>query len=47
MAAERKKLFPENEYIFVTEDQAWNFLRKMQNQDLPTWAKKLLLYAES
>ena len=47
MAAERKILFPENEYIFVTEDKAWNFLKKMQKQDLPTWSRQLLNYAES
>ena len=30
----RKKLFPENKYITVTETQAWNFLRIFANKDL-------------
>ena len=30
----RKKLFPENEYITVTEAQAWNFLRNFANKDV-------------
>ena len=47
MAAYRKQLFPENKYISVTEDQAWNFLKKMQNENLQTWSQKLLIYAES
>ena len=47
MAAERKKLFPENEYIFVTEDQAWKFLHKMQNEDLNIWSQELLKHAEA
>jgi len=34
MAAYRKKIFPENQYIRVTEDQAWDFLRKIKQVDL-------------
>ena len=34
MAAYRKKIFPENQYIRVTEDQAWDFLRKIKHVDL-------------
>jgi len=30
----RKKIFPDNEYITVTELQAWNFLRNMVGKDL-------------
>jgi len=30
----RKKLFPENEYITVTEPQAWKFLRNFADRDL-------------
>jgi len=30
----RKKLFPENKYITVTEAQAWNFLRNFANKDV-------------
>jgi|TARA_B100001964_G_scaffold123820_1_gene137231 Ser/Thr protein kinase RdoA (MazF antagonist) len=41
MAAYRKNLFSENEYISVTEVQAWNFLKKMQNEDLQEWSRTL------
>jgi len=34
MAAYRKKIFPENQYIRVTEDQAWDFLIKIKQVDL-------------
>ena len=47
MAAYRKKLFPDNKYISVTEDQAWDFLKKMQHEDLKKWSDKLVVYAES
>ena len=41
MAAYRKNLFAENEYITVTEDRAWRFLKHMQNENLQTWSQKL------
>ena len=41
MASYRKSLFPENKYISVTEAQAWNFLRKMQHEDLQAWSRTL------
>ena len=47
MAAYRKQLFPANKYISITEDQAWNFLEKMQNEDLNKWSDKLVENAES
>ena len=47
MAAYRKQLFPANKYISVTENQAWDFLEKMQNEDLNKWSDKLVEYAES
>ncbi len=47
MAAERKNLFPENKYIFVTENQAWKFLTKMQYEDLHRWSLQLQNYADS
>ena len=47
MAAYRKKLFPENEYLSVSEDQAWVFLKKMQYEDLHNWSNELVEYAES
>ena len=47
MTAYRKQLFPDNKYISVTEDQAWDFLKKMQHEDLKKWSDKLVVYAES
>lgn len=46
MAAYRKQLFPDNKYISVTENQAFDFLEKMQNEDLHNWSNKLVKYAE-
>ena len=37
----RKKLFPENKYISVTEPKAWEFLMKMVDKDIRNF--KLLL----
>ena len=47
MAAYRKRLFPENEYLSVSEDQAWDFLIKMQKEDLYNWSNELVEYAKS
>ena len=47
MAAYRKQLFPDNKYISVTENQAFDFLEKMQNEDLTRWSDKLVEYAGS
>ena len=47
MAGYRKKLFPDNEYLSISEDQAWNFLKKMQNENLHNWSTKLVKYAQS
>ena len=47
MAAYRKQLFPDNKYISVTENQAFNFLEKMKNEDLHRWSDKLVGYAGS
>ena len=47
MAAYRKQLFPDNKYISVTENQAFDFLGKMQNEDLNRWSDKLVEYAGS
>ena len=47
MAAYRKQLFPDNKYISVTENQAFDFLGKMQNEDLNRWSNKLVEYAGS
>ncbi len=47
MAAYRKQLFPDNKYISVTENKAFDFLEKMKNEDLHRWSDKLVGYAES
>ena len=47
MAAYRKQLFPDNKYISVTENQAFDFLEKMQNEDLNRWSDILVEYAVS
>jgi len=47
MAEYRKQLFPDNKYISVTENQAFDFLEKIQNEDLNRWSDKLVEYAES
>ena len=47
MAAYRKLLFPDNEYISVTENQAWDFLKTMQNENMETCSRQLLTYAKS
>ena len=47
MAAYRKQLFPDNKYISVTENQAFDFLEKMHNEDLHRWSDKLVEYAGS
>ena len=47
MAAYRKKLFPDNDYISVSDRQAWEFLTYMQKEDLNDWAEKLLQYVNS
>ncbi len=47
MASYRKQLFPDNKYISVTENQAFNFLEKMQNEDLHKLSDRLVEYAVS
>ena len=47
MAAYRKQLFPENKYLSISEDQAWDFLIKMQKEDLYNWSNELVEYAKS
>lgn len=41
MASWRKKLFPENKYLIISEASAWKFLKEMQPQDLNNWTRKL------
>ena len=47
MAAWRTELFPSNKYLLVSQDQAWNFLRKMRDEDLEIFSKKMVDYAQS
>ena len=42
MAAYRKKIFPDNKYIRVTEQQAWDFLKKVQQVDLEQWSDQII-----
>ena len=46
MAAWRKKIFPNNEYLTISERSAWTFLKKMQNEDLDIWSKRLVEHAK-
>ncbi len=45
MASWRKRLFPENEYLVISEAPAWGLLKKMQCQNLNEWANKLTEHA--
>ena len=47
MPAYSEQLFSENEYLSVSEDQAWDFLIKMQKEDLRNWSNELVEYAQS
>ena len=41
MSAYRKKLFPQNKYITVSEASAWEFLKYMRSQDILGWSENL------
>ena len=41
MASWRKRLFPDNDYLVISEASAWKFLKDMQHQDLNKWTKEL------
>lgn len=47
MAAYRKSLFPENEYITVTEDSALDFLNRLRKDNLENWSLDLMNYAKT
>ena len=47
MSNYRSRLFPKNTYLKVSEDRAWNFLKKMYKENLEEWGDKLLYYAKS
>ena len=47
MASFRKKIFPENKYISVSEDSAREFLIRMKDKNLRNWSRGLAEYAQS
>ena len=47
MSNYRTKLFPDNKYLKVSENRAWTFLKKMQNENLEEWGDKFFIYAKS
>ena len=46
MSAWRKKLFPNNAYLTVSELPAWGLLKNMQKEDLGEWSDRLIQYAK-
>ena len=47
MSGYRSKLFPDNNYLTVSEKAAWKFLKNMSSEDMNEWADNLLKYANS
>ena len=47
MSSYRSNLFPNNNYLTISQNLAWIFLKKMQNENLEEWADKLLKYVKS
>tara|TARA_S200000501_G_scaffold43131_2_gene34912 strand:+ start:7797 stop:8807 length:1011 start_codon:yes stop_codon:yes gene_type:complete len=47
MSVYRRKLFPENDYISISEDSARNFLNLMRDDDTIKWSKNLCEYVRS
>ena len=47
MSVYRKQLFPENDYISISEDSARKFLLYMMEQDIKQWSSDLTEYAKS
>ncbi len=46
MAAWRKILYPDNEYLTVSENSAWTLLKSMEKEDLSDWSCRLMEYAK-
>ena len=46
MAAWRKILYPDNQYITVSENAAWTFLKNMEKENLSEWSNMLREYAK-
>ena len=47
MSVYRKQLFPENDYIAISEQSARKFLLYMMEQDIKQWSVALTDYAKS
>ena len=45
MAAWRKKLFPDNKYLTISESSAWTLLRMMEEEDMGEWSSRLVEHA--
>ncbi len=45
MAAWRKRLFPDNKYLTISEPYAWSLLRVMEEEDMEEWSDRLVEYA--
>ena len=47
MATYRKKLFPENTFLIISESKAWKFLINMLDDDITKWESELTEYVHS
>ena len=45
MAEYRRKLFPNNKYLMVSNVDAWKFLNTMYKENLTEWSQKMVKYA--
>ena len=45
MAEYRRKLFPNNKYLMVSNVDAWKFLNTMYKKNLTNWSQKMIKYA--
>ena len=45
MAEYRRKLFPNNKYLMVSNVDAWEFLNTMYKENLTDWSQKMVKYA--
>ena len=46
MSAWRCKLFPDNQYLSVSQKAAWDLLRKLEKEDLNAWSMKFISIVE-
>ena len=44
MAEYRRKLFPNNKYLMVSNEDAWKFLNTMYKENLTDWSQKIIKY---